>query len=75
MILKLTENGGFTVIEVTECRFSRAPTPHVEFKRQVVKDCPAPEKEKLDLLGDAFVLNGRGDTVEKFFIVPRKAGY
>lgn len=68
MILKIVENGGFHLIEgVVSCRFSRAPAPHV-----VVERGAGPEK--IDLKGDAFVLNPDGHTIEKFFIQPRQEG-
>ena len=84
MILKLLENGGSRLIEnVAECRFSRAPVPHVLFKRRVRnsyeglvkidKEELSPE-ERIDLVGDVFVLDARGDSIDRFRIDPRKEG-
>lgn len=67
MILKLLENGGSRLIDdVVDCRFSRAPKPHVVYKQSMNGEARA------DLFGDCFVLNERGDTIDKFYIDPRK---
>jgi hypothetical protein len=67
VILKMVENGGFRLIEVTACHFSRAPTPHVVYTSKGVES-------RHDLVGDAFVLNESGETIDKFFHQPRQAG-
>lgn len=77
MLLKLLENGGSRFIDnVADCRFSRAPTPHVTFRRTL--PCGAEnalgEEERVDLFGDAYVLNAHGDTIDRFKADPRKEG-
>lgn len=69
MILKLTENGGFRLLEATDIHFSRAPEPSVTFKRD-----PGSAEERITLVGDAFVLDEGGNTLDKFFIQPRQEG-
>jgi len=67
MYLKLTENGGSRVIEVTECYFSRAPGPHVKYKKV------GEAEEYAELIGDAFIIDSGGVTIEKFFIHPKRS--
>lgn len=85
MILKLLENGGARLIEnVGEFRFSRAPVPHVLFRRRVrnsyengfgkVEKDELSLEERIDLVGDVFVLDARGDSIDRFRIDPRKEG-
>lgn len=68
MYLKLTENGGSRIIEVVECRFSRAPCPNVVYRKA------GENEEHADLISDAFVISDEGVTIEKFFLRPRSEG-
>lgn len=68
MIVKLIERttGGFRNIEgVTDCSFRRLPEP------VVVCNPGTPHEKTYPLVGDAFLLNDRGDTIEKFTLIPR----
>lgn len=81
MILKLLENGGFRLIDyVVDCRFSRAPVPHVTYIQKapapagVTVTCTEEQRVKVELYGDVFVLNEHGDSTDRFRIDPRKEG-
>lgn len=72
MFLKLMsrERGDFEVIEVTRARFIRNGEPTVEYRERGFVETVAQR-----LLGNAFLLNDSGDTVESFVIEAlRKAG-
>lgn len=73
MFLKLMERGteDFRIIEVSSVSFRRLEEPCV-----VYREMAATEEKRAFLKGDAFVLNSEGDTIEKFYLVPklRKVG-
>jgi hypothetical protein len=70
--LKLSEKGtgGFQVIETRSCSFRRHPDP------VAVCDADSPNPRVFPLVGNAYLLNDRGQTIETFFVNghDRKAG-
>lgn len=58
MRLKFLTPDGYRVVEVSDYSFSRHPVPRVEFKHEG-------KSELVELNGDVYVTNERGDTIDK----------
>lgn len=62
--LKFMLDGGHRMVDVVDYSFRTSPSPTVSFERKEGKT------ETVEITGDVFVMNDKGDTIDRLY--PRK---